>query len=121
MWLGQKGESVAVNYLKQKGYRILKRNWRYRLNEIDIIACKQDVLVFVEVRGRKLGALQSGYDSIDKRKKERLLVAAKAYLRRLNPHPSFFRFDVVSIAWGESGACVCSHFENVPLFPKHFY
>jgi len=50
--LGKKGEDLAADYLRKKGYRILKRNWRSGRNEVDIIADNNEYIVFVEVKTR---------------------------------------------------------------------
>ena len=57
--LGQKGEEVACGYLRKKGYTIVTRNWRSKIGEIDIVAKRGDVLVFVEVKTR--GGTGHGY------------------------------------------------------------
>ena len=90
----------------------------------------QDVLVFIEVKARSSTALVPGYYAVNPKKKRILLRAAKAYLRRLNPPPVTFRFDIVEIelpaGTGEpivesaDSRGVVRHFENVPLFPKGF-
>ena len=64
---GYTGEDIAVNFLISKGYKVLERNWRYRRNEIDIIAWHGSTLVFVEVKTRS--SLECGHprEGIDKR------------------------------------------------------
>lgn len=120
--VGVKSEAIAANYLKHKGLKILTRNWRYKRYEIDIIGLdQQEVLVFIEVRARSDRAKQSGYYTVDHKKKHAIKIAVKAYLKCL-PKPSpAFRFDILEIEWHLNEGYTCRHFENVPLFPQHFY
>lgn len=109
------GEQAAVSYLKKSNYRILERNWTSGLYEIDIIAEKNNGLVFVEVRGRSEQNLQSGYHSVNKQKKQALYKAIKHYLRM---HRSYltYRFDIISISWSSTGKILSlNHYENVSL------
>jgi putative endonuclease len=121
--LGDRGEVLAADFLhKERGMRIVARNWMYRGDEIDIVARLENVLIFVEVRTRAPAALVSGYSSITAAKKRTLLRVFKSYLRGLKSRPAAFRFDVVEIKLcqdSEKSAIV--HYENVPLFPKDFF
>lgn len=93
---GMSGEALAINYLKKKGYRILKKNYRTRFGEIDIIACKDDVVVFIEVKTRNTDAFGAPEESVTKQKQERIKKAALCYLKKFKTIPSV-RFDVISI------------------------
>lgn len=120
---GDLGERVAANFLADGGYKILARNWRSardRRDEIDLICRDGEVLVFVEVKTRTSTALVPGYFAVDKRKKTVLRRAATVYLRQLHPPPETFRLDVVEVTTAENRQPEVRHFENVPLFPKHF-
>lgn len=116
--IGQRGEKEAEKLLKKKGYVILARNWRKGRDEIDIICLDKKAVVFVEVRTRKKGALVSGYDSIDQRKRAALKRVCRAYFAKMKPKPITLRFDVVEIEHEEGEIEDCRHFENVPLFDK---
>ncbi|MCX7703569.1 MAG: YraN family protein [Planctomycetota bacterium] len=96
---GEEAEAIAVRYLKRRGYEIIVRNFRVRGGEIDIIALKKGVLVFVEVRSREGGSLVSAAESVTPRKVQRIKRAAKLYLAK---HPKALerfsvRFDVVTL------------------------
>jgi putative endonuclease len=124
---GAEGERCAARWLeRERGFRIVARNWRSprdRRDEIDLVGRDGEVLVFVEVKARAAGALVPGYFAVDERKKRALRRAAEAYLAGLRAAPRTFRFDVVEIAWRGAGAGEAAdvrHFENVPLFAKHF-
>ncbi len=120
---GSQGESRASTWLaRERGFKIVTRNWRSpkdRRDEIDLVCDDRGVLVFVEVKARAAGALVPGYHAIDERKKRALRRAIGAYLRHLLIKPRTFRFDVVEISGGSPENQVL-HFENVPLFSKHF-
>lgn len=110
---GQRGERAAVRFLRKNGFRILDKNWRYGRYELDIVAERQGCIVFVEVRGRTLNSLQSGFDSIDYKKKRAIRYAANAY-RRTHPGIKTYRFDVISIDWADDGKIkAVHHYENI--------
>jgi len=97
----QKGayyESKALEYLKLKGYRILRTNFRTRLGEIDIIGEDKGCIAIIEVKARKVNSLVSALEAVDKHKQRRIIAAAKLYSKR-NPNAAY-RFDVVSIKEG---------------------
>ena len=112
---GQRGERRASRFLKQRGFRILDKNWRHGRYELDIVAEKQGCIVFVEVRGRTLNGLQSGYDSIGYKKKRTIKNAAYIY-RKKHPGIKTYRFDIISIDWTNDGKIkAINHYENVVM------
>lgn len=123
---GAAAEEEAARWLeKERGFRIAARNWRSpddRREELDLVAHDGDVLVFVEVKARARGALVPGYYAVNRRKKNVLRRAITSYLRRLREKPRTFRLDVVEVVPGADGkgSPEVLHFENIPLFPKHF-
>ncbi len=122
---GARGEQAAADYLKaRQGFSIVTRNWRSprdQRDEIDLVCRDGDVLVFVEVKARAEGALVSGYQAVDERKKRALRRAVRAYLAGLTPPPRTFRFDVAEVTLSGRLPSQVLHFENVPLFPKGYY
>lgn len=121
---GAQGEAVASGFLhKERGFSIVATNWRNprdRREEIDLVARDGDVLVFIEVKTRAVGALVSGFNAVNARKKAVLRRAATAYLRTLAVPPVTFRLDIVEVALPPGAAPEVHHYENVALFPKHF-
>jgi putative endonuclease len=91
------GEEMAVQSLKEKGYRILERNYANRFGEIDIIAEERGSLVFVEVKKRATGRFGGPFSAIDKRKKDHLIRTAMCYLKENRACNKRARFDVVGI------------------------
>ena len=96
MTLGEKGEGLACKFLKKKGYRIISRNVKTSIGEIDIIAIDKDTLVFVEVKTRE--SLQYGrpFESVTPFKRRKIANVALLYLKKLREAPEC-RFDIVSI------------------------
>jgi len=114
---GRFGEREAARFLRrEKGFRILVRNWRSGRDEIDLVARHGVVLVFVEVRTRDEAATVGGYHSVTGRKKQALRRVCRAYLHNINPRPAHFRFDIVEVRLGNAGDFAIHHFVNVPLF-----
>lgn len=118
--IGRVGEKTAVSFLKKRGYKVLLRNWKWKNYEIDAICLQNKALVFVEIKTRKESALQSGFYTVDKKKKANLKIACKAYLNQLKNRPKEFRLDVVEVEMHEDGTKQCKLFENIPLFNEHF-
>ncbi|MCD8387325.1 MAG: YraN family protein [Bacteroidales bacterium] len=99
--LGNWGETLAVEYLIGQGYAILERNWKMGHLEVDIIAMKDNIIAFVEVKTR--GAIE--YDpvsAVDRKKRKRTITSADAYLK-MNRLPYDFRFDIISVSGGPDG------------------
>jgi len=119
--IGRRGEKEGAHSLRNKGYRIVARNWRAGKDEIDLVCLDGPTLVFVEIRTRKSGALVSGYESIGRQKRDALKRVCRAYLAKMKPRPISFRLDVVEVEH-EAGLIVATrHYENVPLFGKETF
>ena len=93
---GKKGEEIAVNFLKNKGYRILDRNWRLGSNEIDIIAADGNFIVVAEVKTRTSNKFGEPEIAVTKEKQKALIRAANAYVK-IKQIDQEMRFDIVSI------------------------
>jgi putative endonuclease len=97
--LGISAESRAAAYLIAKGFRILARRWRSPVGEIDIIACRRHLLIFVEVKARP--SFDDAAWSVTDRQRARIASAAEAWLARQGNHPfKDMRFDAVLVAPG---------------------
>ena len=97
--LGDRGENVAVRFLKKQGYRILDRQHRNMFGEIDIIALDGQCIVFVEVKTRSSDQHGQPFDAVDKTKQQKITRAALAWLKRKRRLNQAARFDIVSILW----------------------
>ena len=78
--LGRRGEAIAVSFLKRQGYKIIERNYRSKLGEIDIIAREKDNIVFVEVKTRRSDDFGLPQEAVSYRKQYRLTKIALGYL-----------------------------------------
>ncbi len=110
--IGYRGELLAVEYLLNSQYRILERNWRFSKAEVDIIAEKSGVLIFIEVKTRS-GDRYGDPESFITTSKERLMQdAAAAYMHEKNYNWEI-RFDVIGILIESNGTFQLRHFEDV--------
>ncbi len=94
--LGNLGEEMVADYLRKEGYVVIKRNWRDRYGEIDVIAESDTHIIFVEVKTRKENALVGGIAAVNRSKALRIKLAATSFLNRLK-RPLTPRFDVAEI------------------------
>ena len=93
---GNAGEDKAASYLIKKGYEIIQRNYRTRRGEIDIIAKKDELLVFVEVKTLPNGNAELLSHVLDQRKQKRIIKTAKCFLAIHRQYSNdFIRFDVI--------------------------
>lgn len=91
------GEQIATDFLVNKGYRILKRNYRHSCGEIDIIAFKQGIMVFVEVKTRTSLRYGTPEEAINKSKIHHIKSTAMGFLSEFNISFKEIRFDVIAI------------------------
>jgi putative endonuclease len=110
--LGQRGEQLAAVHLQNQGYTIIATNWRCTLGELDIVARKDNTLVFVEVRTRRAQTTEEAFESVNLHKQTRLQHLAYAYLAAHDLHEMDWRVDVVAVAILRSGQPVIEHVEN---------
>jgi putative endonuclease len=95
--LGKKGEEIAADALKKRGYRILEKNYRTPMGEIDIIAMDKGAIVFVEVKTRRSGQYGDPKCAVDRRKQAKISMSALKYLKDMKKMGVSARFDVVAI------------------------
>jgi putative endonuclease len=100
--LGRRGEEVAAEHLRRRGYQILERNVRSRYGEIDLVAKDGDCLVFVEVRSVRSTALLPE-ESITARKRSRMARLGMLYLQEHGAEDASWRADVIAITFGSAG------------------
>jgi putative endonuclease len=110
--LGQHGEQLAADYLISQDYQIVTTNWHCKHGEIDIIARKENVLVFVEVRTRRAETTEGAFESVTPRKQHRMAASAQSYLTLQELEPLDWRVDVIAIAIPRTGAPIIDHAED---------
>lgn len=95
--LGNQAERLAEQLLLKAGMRLLARNYRCKLGELDLVMRDADTVVFVEVRFRRTGQWGSAVETVDRRKQKRVIAAAQHYLLT-HPHlaDQSCRFDVIA-------------------------
>lgn len=96
--LGKWGEKMAAEYLQQKGYRIIERDWRSGNRDIDIIAQAPDLstLVFVEVKTRKNEVVMRAADAVNPTKARNIALSANNYIK-MRHVDGLLRFDIITI------------------------
>ena len=109
--LGRSGEKIAQQYLLENEYKILDCNWRFEKKEIDIIAQKDNLIIFVEVKTRKNDFYGSPEESVNENKQRFLVEAAEAYLVSENINCES-RFDIISIIFHSGQSYKIYHIES---------
>ncbi len=112
---GKRGEEEAVQYLAGQGYTIVERNWQMRKKEIDIICRYNNYLIFVEVKARTEGYMESPLEAITLRKQKNIIDAAALFIDRFDIDQES-RFDVVSVVFNPNGTV-----REIEHIPSAFY
>jgi putative endonuclease len=101
--VGQKGEKIALRFLKKSGYRIIERNYVCKMGEMDIVAKEKDTVVFVEVKTRTSIAFGPPQLAVNPTKQMQLSKVALYFLKERELEEVKARFDVVAILLGPRG------------------
>lgn len=109
--LGKKGEKIAVNYLLANRYEILEENYRFSRAEVDIIAKKEEVLIFVEVKTRSNVSWGTPEQFVSPKKIELIMDAAYHYMEKVN-HDWEIRFDIIAITFSKTNEMKLEHFKD---------
>jgi putative endonuclease len=96
--IGVAGERATADVYRRRGYRIIARNWRCRLGEVDLVIERGGILVFCEVKSRRPSSFGGGYEAVTSRKQAKLRALAEAFLQAAGERPRGIRFDVASVA-----------------------
>jgi putative endonuclease len=110
--LGAEGEARAAAHLARRGYRILARNARAAGVELDLVATRAGVLVFVEVKTRRSRVHGAPEWAVDPRKQARVVAGARAWLHEHRPRYRTARFDVIACEALADGSWVVRHLEG---------
>lgn len=111
--LGKTGEEIALRHLKGLGYRVLERNYRCPLGEIDLIAHDGDCLVFVEIKTRRGNTIAEAKGAVGPIKQKKLARLALYYLKKMNSINTKSRFDVVAV-------CINDNKQKIELIKNAF-
>ncbi len=97
---GKQGEEIAVNYLIKDGFEILDRNFTIKSAEIDIIAYKDSILSFIEVKSRTGTDFGYAYEAVDIKKQNKIRMAAEVYINQTDLNYKEISFDIIEIYFG---------------------
>jgi putative endonuclease len=100
---GKLGEALSLPFFEQHGYEVLEKNWRFSRSEVDIIASKENVLHFIEVKTRRTKSYGLPEDKVGNKKIKNLINAAEEYLY-LHPQWKRIQFDILSIILNEDNS-----------------
>lgn len=110
---GRRGEELAARYLAGRGWRILARNYRCGHGEVDLVARRERVLAFVEVKTRRSAAFGHPLDAITRAKRSEVTACARGWLREhAVPADTIRRFDAIGVCLGPGGAVRIEHVED---------
>ncbi len=111
--VGRWGEDAAAAFLQSQGYQVLERNWRcHGLGEVDLVARRDDCLVFVEVRARRTSTYGAPEESLTPVKRQRMISLAEAYAEQ-HDWEGNYRIDVIALEMDAQGRLTRrEHIEN---------
>ncbi len=109
--LGDLGEDLAARHLRALGYRIIERNYRCPLGEIDCVAVQGNTLVFLEVKARQSTRYGGPLEAVDQKKRRKMTRLARYYAMEQGVHDLPQRFDVVAV-WFQGGEPHLEVYEN---------
>ncbi|MBL7774768.1 MAG: YraN family protein [Saprospiraceae bacterium] len=109
---GKTGEAIAARYLQEKGYRIVRQNFRSGKGEVDLIAWSpQGCLVFIEVKTRALDGFGGPEEAVDRKKQDLIARTAGAFMAQIG-HEGELRFDIISVLLERGAAKSIRHAED---------
>lgn len=108
---GKRGEALAEEYLRRKGFQILRRNYRYGHKEIDLIAKDGNTIVFVEVKAGRSKSFGAPHERVTLKKQKNLIEVANDFIQKEKTTDCDFRFDVLAISY-ERGKEDIDHIKN---------
>ena len=110
--VGRRGELATETRYVSRGFRVVARNWRCRLGELDLVLARGPVLVFCEVKTRRGSRFGGGFEAVDVRKRQKVRALAEVFLLQTNASPASVRFDVASVWLKPDGSTSIELFED---------
>ncbi|NMA87273.1 MAG: YraN family protein [Tissierellia bacterium] len=104
------GEEIAAKYLLSKGYKIIDKNYRTNIGEIDIIALENDVLAFIEVKTRTSVNYGYPYEAVNWKKQDKIIKSSLIYIKHKNMRNYQIRYDIIEVYLINEGKI--NHIEN---------
>jgi putative endonuclease len=109
---GRSGETATETGYVRRGFRVVARNWKCGIGELDLVLRRGDLLVFCEVKTRRGSRFGPGFEAVDARKRRKLRALAETFLRHHAFGPVAVRFDVSSVRLRADGSAVVEVFED---------
>ena len=109
---GRDGEAAAERLYVGHGFRVIARNWRCRIGELDLVVARGDLVAVCEVKARRGAGFGGGWEAVDRRKRAKLRALAEAFFASSGLRPSSIRFDVASVAMASDGSARVQLFED---------
>lgn len=113
--LGRRGEDEALKFLETNNFKILSKNFRCKIGEIDIIAKKNEDIIFIEVKTRTSSKFGSPSEAVTYKKRLKILKVAEFFILINNIRDCNFRFDVIEVK-KENEKFIINHLENAISF-----
>ena len=110
--LGPAGESAALDVYLRRGYRLIARNWRCAIGELDLVVARAGELVFCEVKARRSASLGGPYEAVTWKKQRKIRALAEVFLANSGLDPQAVRFDVASVSVDARGRPSVHLFEH---------
>ena len=110
--VGRRGELATETRYVARGYRVVARNWRCRLGELDLVLARGPTLVFCEVKTRRGSRFGGGFEAVDVRKRQKVRALAEVFLLQTKASPVSVRFDVASVWLRPDGSASIELFED---------
>ena len=110
--VGVSGERAAETFYVARGYRVIARNWRCRIGELDLVLSRGQLVVVCEVKTRTRSRYGVGFEAVDVRKRHKLRALAEIFLLQHRTFPAAVRFDVASVWLKPDGSSAVEIFED---------
>jgi putative endonuclease len=110
--VGSRGERATETMYVARGYRVVARNWRCRLGELDLVLARGQLVVICEVKTRRGSRFGGGFEAVDVRKRQKVRALGEIFLIHTRTYPVAVRFDVASVCLKPDGAAAVEIFED---------
>ena len=110
--VGRLGEAAVARYYASRGYRVIARNWRCRIGELDLVVTHGTTLVICEVKTRRGARFGGGFEAVDARKRQKLRSLAETFCLQHPIAASSIRFDVASVRLRADGSAAVEIFDD---------
>lgn len=110
--VGRRGEAAVERLYVARGYRLVARNWRCRIGELDLVVARGGTLVVCEVKTRRGSRYGGGFEAVDARKRQKLRALAETFCLQHPVSAASIRFDVASVRLRSDGSAAVQIFED---------